>query len=545
MSVQIIIGDCLEKLKTLPDQSVHCVVTSPPYWGLRSYQLNKWVGGDPTCEHEGKPIGGGETKNIPSSYERPSRQARPREPVCKHCGAIAQQVSGGVGLEATFDDHLANLMAIFDEVRRVLRDDGTLWLNYGDRYDDGDLMQMPAQVAIAMKQRGWRLRSEIVWHKPNPMPESTKHRPTCAHEKILLFCKGKKPQFWTHTEWPGVRQKPAPDIFYMNRKTREIRLWPPLRKNGKPKKNWKRRNKWAGHPYFYDIVATRTPIKQETIERYTRNAFALKRRGSDIDDQNLTSFTDKQRELIQESMLDGDVDQKTVALPPGLGDQGPNVVVLGAYKSDGVGRRSESGKLDGGHRSTRWPGIGKKHAGERDRNEKSTEMQVNEGANLRNVWTVTTTGFHGAHFATMPPDIVEPCIKAGTSEHGCCSECGAPYARQLSQATGGTIGESWHDHSDDLGKGQAVAKLAKGRNGENAYKPAQTIGWQKTCDCKTDETSPAVVLDPFGGAGTVSLCAERLNRDSILIEISPSYVKLAHGRILGDCPMFANVEITK
>ena len=172
MSVRIMVGDALSQLAALPDASVHCAVTSPPYWGLRAYR------GD----------------------------------------------AGMIGLEPTFDEHLENLVAVFREVRRVLRADGTLWLNYGDAYSGGvpggaspdgarkgradmasaaapkrgrewkpkDLLMMPARVAMALQADGWWLRSEIVWHKPNPMPESCTDRPTSAHEKLFLLSKSAK-----------------------------------------------------------------------------------------------------------------------------------------------------------------------------------------------------------------------------------------------------------------------------------------------------------------------------------------------------------------
>lgn len=164
--VRIIVGDAREVLRELPAESVHCVVTSPPYWGLRAYR-------------------GG---------------------------------SGMIGMEATFEEHLENLIAVFGEVWRVLREDGVVWLNYGDAYaNDGkwggntggkhakglhggagpgrlkvktglkakDLMLMPARLAL--QAAGWWIRSEIVWHKPNPMPESVRDRPTMAHEKVFLL----------------------------------------------------------------------------------------------------------------------------------------------------------------------------------------------------------------------------------------------------------------------------------------------------------------------------------------------------------------------
>ena len=163
-------GGALERLKTLPAESVHCVVTSPPYYGLRNYG-----------------------------------------------------VEGAYGLEPTPEEHIDNLVAVFAEVHRVLRSDGTLWLNYGDMYAGSsgsgganpatsskqirnagayhsgnarvtglkpkNLIGMPWRVAFALQAAGWILRSDIIWHKPNPMPESVTDRPTRAHEYLLLFAK--------------------------------------------------------------------------------------------------------------------------------------------------------------------------------------------------------------------------------------------------------------------------------------------------------------------------------------------------------------------
>lgn len=171
---QIYSGSCINILKGLPDNSVQCVVTSPPYWGLRDYQVN-----------------------------------------------------GQIGLERTPDEYVANMVSVFREVRRVLRKDGTLWLNLGDSYVGGatkgenegakqrtnkgatwgnnsdlallkhkvkglkqkDLVGIPWRVAFALQADGWYLRSDIIWHKPNPMPESVTDRPTKSHEYIFLMVK--------------------------------------------------------------------------------------------------------------------------------------------------------------------------------------------------------------------------------------------------------------------------------------------------------------------------------------------------------------------
>jgi len=130
-------GDTRDRLADLEAESVQTVVTSPPYWGLRDYG-----------------------------------------------------VDGQLGLEATLDEYVANLVAVFREVRRVLRDDGTVWLNLGDSYaglKPKDLCGTPWRVAFALQADGWWLRQEIIWHKPNPMPESVKDRCTRGHEQVFML----------------------------------------------------------------------------------------------------------------------------------------------------------------------------------------------------------------------------------------------------------------------------------------------------------------------------------------------------------------------
>jgi site-specific DNA-methyltransferase (adenine-specific) len=139
-SHRIIQGDCIESMRTLPDASVHCCVTSPPYWGLRDYG------------HDGQ-----------------------------------------IGLEATPEAYVARMVDVFREVRRALRKDGTLWLNLGDSYKGGkQLCGIPWRVAFALQADGWWLRQDIIWHKPNPMPESVRDRCTKAHEYVFLLTKSER-----------------------------------------------------------------------------------------------------------------------------------------------------------------------------------------------------------------------------------------------------------------------------------------------------------------------------------------------------------------
>ncbi len=152
---KIIVGDVRDKLKTLPDKSVQCVVTSPPYWGLRDYKNDNQI-----------------------------------------------------GLEKTFTEYVKNLTSIFNEVKRIIKDDGVLWLNLGDTYASKDdltngikgknLIGIPWRVAFALQEDGWYLRQDIIWAKPNPMPEPVKDRCTKSHEHIFMFTKS--PHYYFDSE---------------------------------------------------------------------------------------------------------------------------------------------------------------------------------------------------------------------------------------------------------------------------------------------------------------------------------------------------------
>lgn len=207
----------------MPDESVHCVVTSPPYWGLRDYGTARWEGGLTECDHttprsRGDDIKSGEKQGT-SEGSRPNTRT-----VCK-CGAV--RIDSQLGLEPTPEAYVAKMITVFREVRRVLRSDGTCWVNLGDSYaasrsyqvaqtkDAGskrslasdfndlpmsvppglkqkDLVGIPWMIAFALRADGWYLRSDIIWSKPNPMPESVTDRPTKSHEYVFLLSKSAK-----------------------------------------------------------------------------------------------------------------------------------------------------------------------------------------------------------------------------------------------------------------------------------------------------------------------------------------------------------------
>ena len=365
-----------------------------------------------------------------------------------------------IGLEPTFEEHLDNLLQVFREVRRVLRKDGTCFLNYGDGYAGAgvrmahhanagisktvsrngastkridpvglkpkDLMMMPARVALALQADGWWIRSEIIWHKTSCMPESASDRPTSAHEKVYMLT--------------------------------------------------------PSSTYFYDAVAVRNQPKQ---------------------------------------------------WPPGMpgsrsngsnSDRNDNDLALRVGDKQRGHARSHTGF------NKTWDAMTKE------------EQQAN-GSNLRNVWSFASGGYPGAHFATFPPSLPERCIKAGTSEHGVCAECGAPWVRDLDKEF---VPEP--DISLEKGiRGSINQKSMGPDNGWDGFPRGSNIvtqkGWLPTCACGTEEVQPATVLDPFGGSGTVGLVADRMGRNAIIIEISPEYAEMARERIAGDSPMFTDVAV--
>jgi DNA modification methylase len=218
-------GDCREVLASLPADSVDCVVTSPPYWGLRDYGTATWEGGDAECDHrrpnrEQRYFNGRGDDHGRGGTGSAERSAEPFGVRCGKCGAV--RIDSQLGLERTPEEYVANLVQVFAEVRRVLKPSGTCWLNLGDSYNSiggtmgggknvepryrslrdqlpdlkpKDLVGIPWRVAFALQADGWYLRSDIIWSKPNPMPESVTDRPTKAHEYLFLLTKSARYYF--------------------------------------------------------------------------------------------------------------------------------------------------------------------------------------------------------------------------------------------------------------------------------------------------------------------------------------------------------------
>lgn len=331
-----IVGDCLDVLPTLEAGGVQCCVTSPPYWGLRDYGTATWKGGNTDCDHLAPKAGGtGAASAIQVKVKRIDFESGGQfRNVCKKCGAL--RIDSQLGREATPEAYVAKLVAVFREVKRVLRDDGTLWLNLGDSYaanrsyqvpdskwtDVGnskpstvplglkpkDLVGIPWRVAFALQADGWYLRQDIIWSKPNPMPESVRDRCTKSHEYIFMLTKNER--------------------------------------------------------YYYDADAIAEPLADSTLN-----------------DARMT--------------LEGYETGRPERGYPGGASHGSGMLmprrkaISGTYSED-AGRNDGNRHPSGGY------------------------ITGTEKRNKRSVWTVTTKPFNGAHFATFPPGLIEPCILAGS-----------------------------------------------------------------------------------------------------------------------------------
>jgi DNA modification methylase len=318
-TVRLYQGDALDILERMPSASVHCAVTSPPYWSLRDYQTGTWEGGNPDCDHR---IRHGKVQGNPEyNINRPSRVLTTMSgdfPLhkCPRCGA--RRTDQQIGAESHPDLYVSRLVEVFSELRRILRDDSTFWLDIGDTFGPkGDwkrpgMVGIPHRLAFALQDDGWILAMEHIHSKPAPMTESVTNRCTKSHNYVFMFVKK------------------------------------------------------AG--YFFDQFA----IREKSADSGTRNK--------------------------------------------------------------------------------------------------------------RSVWTVSHSGYKGSHFSVFPPALILPCIKAGTSEKGCCTECGAPWKRVVERTRQPTRpGEN--SKITDVNGERLNGEVTGNRDPERHVTSLRHLGWYPSCKC--------------------------------------------------------------
>lgn len=227
------LGHVVDRLREMPAGVFQTCCTSPPYWNLRDYGTAKWGGGDPACDHQAPFQPRSERPNTTASDpgrggDYADEQAKGSVAYRKLCGKCgAKRIDQQLGSEDVHDcfgwaTHnpcgecfTCHMVEVFSEVRRVLRDDGTLWLNLGDTFDEGQML-VPTSVAMALRADGWRLVQDIIWYAPNKMPESVTNRCSKSHEHIFLLAKGKDWYFDHEAIKVGAKSKYKSSDFIPN-----------------------------------------------------------------------------------------------------------------------------------------------------------------------------------------------------------------------------------------------------------------------------------------------------------------------------------------
>lgn len=384
---EIRVGDARKLLPAIPDESVQCVVSSPPYFGLRDYGTGSWAGGDPACKHRKSELRRGVNLRESAASTRGGANKIAEVGWISHagtcpCGAV--RADDQLGLEATGELYVTRMVALFAEVRRTLRKDGTLWLNMGDSYtashgpggSPGDkttlagtskrrtpddrrrtafglpeksLIGMPWRLALALQADGWILRRDIIWAKPNPMPESVRDRPTTAHEYLFLFSKSGRYHYDAGQIMEPVTGGAHPRGHGLNPKA------------ARGPAGWDR-SAGAHHGMAGRYPQPNAPdkIKSPYGQGFTRRAGRLSREFVDRDAEHATR-------------------RKTT-------DAGERYGHTAGWRTREKQNPSFSAAI--------------------------TRLVM--ARNKRSVWTIATQPFRGAHFATFPEALVEPCILAGS-----------------------------------------------------------------------------------------------------------------------------------
>lgn len=480
-------GDVIDELRELEAGSVHCVVTSPPYYGLRSYGIPPRVwGGRDGCRHKwGDPLRHG-LRGTRGQSGAGLKQVRVAEAgraggsggagqFCKACGGW----SGTLGNEPQpwmFVDHLVE---VFREVRRVLRPDGILWLNLGDCHSsetleaespgyrrpsqspmaspivkERDLVGIPWAAAFALRADGWALRAACPWIKPNAQPEPVRDRPTTGHEYLFQLTPGTDVEYWTHTRKRGRRSRKSPprEWEWVHRDTGAVSTYPPIGNKKLAKRLWFRRSLWSKRFVSYDPDAVR---KAASGSKDGTNYDARNRRTSDTMAEAVEYWADTIAALERGDAL---------ALAP---DGSPAA------------------------------------------------------------FTVNVGSCSAAHFAVFPSDLVVPCVLSSTSHKGACPTCLAPYHRvvEVKRSFRGDWMAGKRDTQEQTGR---VAVSSVG--GAGAYSRT-TVGHLPTCACEWVPPVPCTVLDPFSGTGTTMAVAVNLGRNAVGIEVSEDFCAIATDRL--------------
>jgi DNA modification methylase len=502
-------GDCRAVLPTLPDASVHACVTSPPYYGLRDYNTGTWDGGDPACDH--KPAARFRSGNttLEQGADYAAMAYGVYRDVCGKCGA--KRIDRQIGLEATPEEWLATMVQVFREVKRVLRPDGVCWVNMGDSYNSnpsgpnpGGLHTNHADAGVLQLQAGRGAGLGKV-KTTSLKPKDLMMMP--ARLAIALQADG----WWLRSMLPWLKRSAMPEST-RDRPASAVEYVFMFSKSSR---------------YFYDSEAVKRTQSNGTLDRFgdgnAPRKQAVKQGGTQrqcdtwVDPVGVLSGGRNMRnsDLFYDSLEDAPEPAPEPRLMKRF--RGTDYIRSGVATEAAVPRVDKPAPEPLGLIC--------------DADGSPLALDVNPAPMKR------------AHFATFPPKLITPLIRASTSEKGCCAECGAPWVRQTEKRDTGRkqkMPDGMATHAGDHGSIH--------RDGREAGAPGQpvmasvTTGWAPGC---THEAAvvPCTVLDPFGGSGTVGLVCDRLQRDALLIDLNGDYAAMSVERVTEDLPLFADVAV--
>lgn len=591
MTVRILVGDAREKLRELEDESVHCVLTSPPYWGLRSYNLDDGIGQEETlAEHlenlrlvfrevwrvlrkDGLAFVNYGDSHASSGVQRVSRSdicgresrdsqenGRVSQNLCDECQAILQSRNPDSAIHharvltssvrESSPEHIVPGLghaSSSDSSRRDEKDEGR---QRSPSQSVSDVLDAPASTMLESSQQPLDACS----HCPNcgsclsVLRSDAPYALACAHTGWRLCTRdteGKLRACFCRTEDRHLSSSALGYSSTMHLKNKDLMLLPARVALMLQEDGWWVRSEivWWKRNAMPESARGRPGQAHEKV-------FMLAKSGKPLFWQNrLTGVV--LREIPSQEWLDEPEERtgfwRTTKLRP---NSPPRIRVWEghSYFYDDEAVRTPGSPSSGSPPLPRSVQTDKKprghervHQGFTERwDAMSRDEQVANGSGLRNVWDIPIQGYRDAHFATFPQKLAEIAIVAGTSEKGCCPECGAPWIRHRKLDVCDGMGRSWHSHENDDGVGNRIHW-----DTWETYERGETLGWVPSCGCSSENPVPCTVLDPFGGAGTTGLVAEQLGRDSVMVEMNPEYAEMARARIEEDSmPLFPS-EVNK